>query len=172
MQTSLILSIIADDKPGLVENLSNIISQHQGNWLESRMSQMAGKFAGIVRVEIPEQMADQLVKQLENIKSTNCHIHFEVSNLPPVPQTTTYQVTLQLVGNDHPGIVKEISAALAQRHINVIDLETECSPAPMSSDMLFKAEATLQVPTNINKEKLALDLESLANELIVEINMN
>ncbi|WP_163831565.1 glycine cleavage system protein R [Spartinivicinus ruber] len=171
MQTSLILSIIADDKPGLVGNLSNIISQHQGNWLESRMSQMAGKFAGIVRIEVPEQNVDLLVKQLKRSNSDNCHIHFEISNQSSKPETT-YQITLHLVGNDHPGIIKEISAALAQRHINVIDLHSECSPAPMSNDMLFKAEAILQVPMNINKEKLAQDLESLANELIVEINMN
>lgn len=171
MHTSLILSIIADDKPGLVENLSTVIGQHQGNWLESRMTQMAGKFAGILRVEAPEQLIDPLVTQLQGIKSNNFHIHIEVSHQFSEPQST-YQLSLQLVGNDHPGIVKEISAALAQRKINVIDLQTERNSAPMSGDMLFKAEAILQVPTSVNKERLTQDLESLANELIVEINMD
>ena len=49
---SLILTVIGDDRPGLVERLSSVVSQHQGNWLESSMSHLSGKFAGIVRMHV------------------------------------------------------------------------------------------------------------------------
>jgi glycine cleavage system regulatory protein len=51
--TFLVLTVIGDDRPGLVGELSAAIAAHQGNWLESSMSHLAGKFAGIVRVACP-----------------------------------------------------------------------------------------------------------------------
>ena len=56
MNTYLVLTVIADDKPGLVETLAEVIADHKGNWLESSMSQLAGKFAGILRVSVATVM--------------------------------------------------------------------------------------------------------------------
>ena len=52
MKTYLILTIIGEDKPGIVESLAEVIADHSGNWLESSMSHLAGKFAGILRVGV------------------------------------------------------------------------------------------------------------------------
>ena len=52
--TDLVLTLIGSDRPGLVEAVAEVIAGHGGNWLESRMAHLAGKFAGILRVEIPE----------------------------------------------------------------------------------------------------------------------
>ena len=52
MTTYLVLTIIGEDRPGIVESLAEIISDYSGNWLESSMSQLAGKFAGILRVSV------------------------------------------------------------------------------------------------------------------------
>ena len=61
MNTYLVLTVIGDDKPGLVESLSSVIADHQGNWLESSMSQLAGKFAGILKVSVNKDHAQALV---------------------------------------------------------------------------------------------------------------
>ena len=79
-------------------------------------------------------------------------------------------VTLSLVGNDRPGIVREISHALAVLSVNVEQLSTECAPAPMSSDVLFRTRAILRVPQGMELEDLQQELESLADDLIVELN--
>ena len=52
METYLVLTVIGDDRPGLVEALAETIAAHEGNWLESRMSHLAGKFAGLLRVSV------------------------------------------------------------------------------------------------------------------------
>ena len=52
MTTYLVLTAIGDDKPGLVESLAQTIASNAGNWLESNMSQLAGKFAGVLRVSV------------------------------------------------------------------------------------------------------------------------
>ena len=69
MATYLVLTIIGDDKPGLVGLLSETISRHSGNWLESNMSHLAGKFAGILRVSVGDDEADALVADLQGLSS-------------------------------------------------------------------------------------------------------
>ena len=169
MTTNLVLTVIADDKPGLVELLSQTIASNSGNWLESSMSQLAGKFAGILRISVAD---DRVEKLIEELKSLSSEIKFVIEKAAdePIDQQSRI-VELSLVGNDRPGIIKEISAAVAQLGINVERLNTQCTPAPMSSDALFKAKATLEVPEHVALEQLQEKLEQLADDLIVEIEV-
>ncbi len=168
MTTNLIISVIADDKPGLVESLAQTVVDNQGNWLESRMSQMAGKFAGILRISVTETHAQKLCDALYALEQQDIKVIVEKTTDESTPVTRT--LLINLVGNDRPGIVKEVSQVLAKQHINVEDLSTSCSPAPHTADKLFRAQAVLQVPQNIDLDELTEQLESLANDLIVEVS--
>ena len=169
MTTNLVLTVIADDKPGLVEALSQTIASNSGNWLESSMSRLAGKFAGILRVSVADDQVEKLIEDLNGL-SSELKLVIERSEDEATSQATR-MVELNLVGNDRPGIIKEISAAVSALGINVERLNTECAPAPMSSDALFKANAILDVPTNVALEQLQEKLERLADDLIVEIEV-
>lgn len=170
MTTNLVLTIIADDRPGLVDTLAEVVSSHSGNWLDSSMSQLAGKFAGILRVAIADDSAEQLVSALYDL-SDGMHLHVERVS-PPATAGMPRSLQLSLVGNDRPGIVREISRALHELGINVEQLNTECVPAPMSSEELFKAEASLRVPPELDVAVLQQRLETLADDLIVEISLS
>jgi glycine cleavage system regulatory protein len=169
MTTNLVLTVIADDKPGLVELLSQTIASNSGNWLESSMSQLAGKFAGILRISIADDRVEKLIEELIGLPS-EIKLVIEKAADEPVGQQSR-MVELSLVGNDRPGIIKEISAAVAELGVNVERLNTQCTPAPMSSDALFKAKATLEVPEHVALEQLQEKLEQLADDLIVEIEL-
>ena len=169
MTTNLVLTVIADDKPGLVELLSQTIASNSGNWLESSMSQLAGKFAGILRISVADDSVEKLIEELIGLPS-EIKLVIEKAADEPVGQQSR-MVELSLVGNDRPGIIKEISAAVAELGVNVERLNTQCTPAPMSSDALFKAKATLEVPEHVALEQLQENLEQLADELIVEIEV-
>jgi len=169
MTTHLVLTVIADDKPGLVESLSQIIASNSGNWLESSMSQLAGKFAGILRVSVDDDRAENLIEELNGLSSEIKLIIEKAVYESAGQQSRMYE--LSLVGNDRPGIIKEISAVVSELGINVERLNTECTPAPMSSDALFKAKATLEVPENVALEQLQNKLEQLTDDLIVEIEV-
>ena len=54
MAVQLVLTVIAQDEPGIVETLSQTVSDHGANWLGSRMARLAGEFAGIVEVSVPD----------------------------------------------------------------------------------------------------------------------
>ena len=167
MNTCLVLTVIADDKPGLVETLAEVIADHKGSWLESSMSQLAGKFAGILRVSVATNRAQNLIDALSSLPADLKLLveQAEAEELPDKPTT----VDLLLMGNERPGIIREISHALAMLSVNVKQLSTHCDPAPMSGDVLFRARAVLQVPTGMLVEDLQEVLERLADDLIVEL---
>jgi glycine cleavage system regulatory protein len=169
MTTNLVLTVIADDKPGLVESLSQTIASNSGNWLESSMSQLAGKFAGILRVSVADDHVEKLIEELNGL-SSELKLIIEKATEDAAARPSRL-VKMNLVGNDRPGIIKEISAALAALAVNVVRLNTECAPAPMSSDTLFRAKARLEVPEGLALEVLQGKLEKLADDLIVEIEV-
>ncbi|MEX0739118.1 MAG: ACT domain-containing protein [Pseudohongiella sp.] len=169
MKTYLVLTLIGNDQPGLVESLAQIVAQHQGNWLESNMSRLAGKFAGILRVSVEEDKAEALVSALGAL-SPRLKLIVERSAQPETEKSQR-ALRLSLVGNDRPGIIRDISGALARHNVNVDDLDTECVPAPMSSDILFRAEAVLHIPADLDIESLRTELERLADDLIVDISL-
>ncbi len=167
MTTNLVLTVIGDDKPGLVEALSQAIANNSGNWLESSMSHLAGKFAGILRVSVADAEADKLIAALQGL-SPDLKLLIERAAADGAAESFL-TVPLNLVANDRPGIIQEISRALAGLSVNVEKLSTQCVSAPMSGETLFKAEALLQVPADLELQKLQLELEHLADDLIVEI---
>ena len=122
--TSLVLTVIAPDKPGLVEQLSQTIASNKGNWLESSMSRLAGKFAGILTVSVPDAQADTLLEALQKLESQGMKVIAERSSEATTP-TDSNSITLELIGHDKPGIVREISQALSRYNINVERLSTE-----------------------------------------------
>ncbi len=171
MSKFLVLTIIADDKPGIVETLAATVADQGGNWLESRMSHMAGKFAGILRISIEADKTEALQASLAALAADGINVAMEVS-IEAGDSVATKDLTLNLVGNDRPGIVKEVSQALALFGVNVLELTTNCESAPMSADLLFKTEAHLRVPQGFDADALTDALEAISNDLMVEIRLD
>ncbi|WP_430459689.1 glycine cleavage system protein R [Thalassolituus sp. LLYu03] len=170
MANFLVVTVIADDKPGIVEQLSATIARHGGNWLESRMAHMAGKFAGILRIDIAAEAAAALISDLSALKGAGIQVSAEQGS--DVEQAPSMDLTLSLVGNDRPGIVKEVSQALARHGVNVLELTTDCGSAEMSAVPLFRAEAVLRVAQDFDTLQLAEALEDISNDLMVEIRLD
>ena len=168
-ETFLVLTVIGDDKPGLVGELSAVISAHQGNWLESSMSHLAGQFAGIVRVAVPNNQAERLRAALAALGGLK--ITAETSRAQKsVP--TGRRLKLSLVGHDRIGIVREVSQILAKHAVNVEELNTFVSSAPMSAETLFHAQAELFAGAGLDARALKAELERLSNDLMVDITLD
>ncbi len=165
----LVLTVIAPDQPGLVEKVAQCVAGHGGNWLESRMSRMAGQFAGILRVAVPAEAYDELVAALHDLAAQGIRVLVAESGIEP--SCSWKPIHLDLVGNDRPGIVRDITGLLAELGVNLERLTTEVAPAPMSSEPLFHAEALLAVPLSLTLEVLQARLEDLADDLMVELNL-
>jgi glycine cleavage system regulatory protein len=166
--THLILTAIGDDRPGLVEELATAISTHGGNWLEASMAQLAGKFAGIVNVAVPADQVDALKAALA--KLSGLKVSAEAAGAEKSALAGRH-LTLNLVGHDRIGIVREVSQVLARHAVNVEELATYTSSAPMSAEVLFHAEAELFAAPDFNARALKLELEKLSDDLMVDISL-
>lgn len=171
MTTFLVLTVIGEDRPGLVETVSEVITNHGGNWQQSRMACLAGKFAGILLASVPDDNVATVIHKLEDLESQGLKVVVEKStfNADLGPYRS---LTLHLVGQDHPGIVHDISHALASHQINIEELNTECSSASWSGETLFHATVRLQIPRHVAIDDVKETLEGLANELMVDISLD
>jgi glycine cleavage system regulatory protein len=170
MQRLLVMTVIGVDRPGLVETVASLVTQHGGNWLESRMSRLGGHFAGILRVEVPPDNEASLIAALKKLDAQGLSVvvHPDQPRSVPAPPR---QSVLEIMGQDRPGIVREISHTLARFGVNVEELETECSSAAMSGETLFKAHARLSIPESCDVAEIQQQLEKLAADLIVDISL-
>jgi len=169
MPAHLILTVIGDDRPGLVESLATTIAAHQGNWLESSMSQLSGKFAGIVRVSLPDAQVAALKTALAAVPGLR--VTAEEARAAEAPAGNR-RLKLSLVGHDRAGIVREVAQVLARHAVNVEDLSTYTASAPMSADVLFHATAELTATATLDARALVADLERISNDLMVDINLD
>jgi glycine cleavage system regulatory protein len=167
--TDLVLTLLGPDRPGLVELVAGVIAAHGGNWLESRMSHLAGKFAGILRAELPADKVQPALAALAALESRGLKVIAETTSVDE--RGAARSMDLELVGLDRPGIVREISQLLAASGVNVEELVTNRSSAPMSGDMLFEARAHVRVPASIDLASLRAGLERLASDLVVEVKL-
>jgi glycine cleavage system regulatory protein len=165
----LILTVIGDDRPGLVGELSAAISTHQGNWLESSMSHLAGKFAGIVKVAVPDDQADALKTALSALKGLKVAAERSAGEKSAMAGR---RLKLSLVGHDRIGIVREVSQVLARHAVNVEDLITRTASAPMSAEIMFHADIELLASRDLDASALTTELERISNDLMVDINLD
>lgn len=169
MNRSVVMTIIGRDRPGLVDSVASLVAEHGGNWLESRMSRLGGQFAGILRAAVSAEKEAALTDALKRLEQHGLTVVVHTDQ-PAAAATNRTASILEIVGQDRPGIVREISHALASFGVNVEELETECGSAAMSGEMLFKARARLGIPESCDTAELRRTLEKIAGDLIVDIS--
>ncbi|MDB6065079.1 MAG: glycine cleavage system protein [Pedosphaera sp.] len=168
MDVPLVMTIIGRDRTGLVETVASLVAEHEGNWLECRMCRLGGEFAGILRIQLPAENQAALAYDLEALQSRGINVTV-CCDAGPTPALDKSLTTLEIVGQDRPGIILEITRALASQRVNVEELSSECVSAPMTGEPLFKARARLQLPPDCPVARLRQDLEEIAADLMVDI---
>jgi glycine cleavage system regulatory protein len=169
MHVPLVMTVIGPDRTGLVESVARVVADHGGNWLESRMCRLGGEFAGILRIELPAEKRQALVETLQTLQNHGLNIVVRPGE-PSAPPVAGRQIRMEIVGNDRPGIVRDITRALSAASVNVEEFSSECISAPMSGEPLFKAVARLQLPPGCNDTALKGELEKTAGDLLVDIS--
>jgi glycine cleavage system regulatory protein len=170
MLASLVMTVIGPDRPGLVQAVAAGVADHGGNWLESRMCHLGGQFAGLLRVEVDAARRDELLRALQGLEATGLRVIVHPAEGRSGAAGGT-KATLELVGQDRPGILRSLSAVLAARGVNVEELASERESAPMGGGTLFKARAKLLVPAGVNLATVRTELEKIAADLMVDLTL-
>jgi glycine cleavage system regulatory protein len=170
MRTSLVLTVIGADRPGIVEQLSDTVLAAGANWEDSRMARLAGKFAGVLHVSVGTDRADRLAQDLRSLASSDLTVIVERSG--EIDVSGYRALSLEIVGQDRPGIVRDISRVLAERGVNIEELETEVTSAAMSGEPTFRARARVRLPDSVNADDMRDALEAMADHLMVDLDLD
>jgi glycine cleavage system regulatory protein len=190
---ALILTVIGPDRPGLVRALSEAVAARGGSWLESRMARLAGQFAGIVLVDAPESLREDL----RALEGQGLRITVQGAGAGPAvagpggpgpggagpggpgpggagpdgaaESRLEPRLALEVVGNDRPGIVRDIARILAESGVNIEELTTGVASGSFSGEALFRVTAVVRAPNGLAMDTARAGLERLGNELMVDI---
>lgn len=169
MNEELVLTVIARDRPGLIKALSETIAKHSGNWIDSSMARLGGEFAGILRVSVPATERAALETELGALGDAGIWVTIRPGHAEaPMPGR---RVLLEMTGVDHPGIVHEVSAALASLGISIDELTTRVFSGSMSGEQMFDAHADIILPPGLDEAQLRDTLERIAEDLMVDIDL-
>ncbi|MFZ1286284.1 MAG: ACT domain-containing protein [Candidatus Phosphoribacter sp.] len=172
--TQFVLTLIGDDRPGLVAALAEAVADRGGSWQQSELAHLAGKFAGIVLVDVPDERSDELDAALRELGRQGV-LDVTVTRAAPgaVARVAAmgHSLTISLLGQDRPGIVHQLSAVLAGHGVSILELSTETRDAPMAGGVLFEARATVAAPDDLPAQTLTSALEAIGDELMVDIEV-
>lgn len=169
MQTALIVSFIADDRPGLTEAVSTVVDEHGGNWEDARLVRLGGKFSGLMLASLPSDSVAAFSAALEALTVDGIDARATPAGEAPAQAA---DIQLDIVGPDRPGIVREITRALNTAGINIHTMESQVAPAPMSAEALFTARIVAAGPDNGATEELVTALERIAEATTLDIDVS
>lgn len=170
MLTTVVITVFGQDRPGLVESVAARVASEGGNWLESRLLHLGGHFAGIVRIEIEKSDEEKLLTTLRDLEPTGLSVVAHEAGVPDASPRKGQAASIEIVGHDRTGIVREISRVLAEHGVNVEELETERTSAPMTGEPIFRAQAAVVLPEELNASNLQVELEKIASDLMVDLS--
>jgi glycine cleavage system regulatory protein len=173
MQTEMVLTVMATDRPGIVELLADVVASYDGNWVDSAMSRLGGEFAGILRIDIDDAKVSGLEKALEALREDGIAISVRKNTVShePVDADKVRKAYFEVIGQDHKGIVRDVSKVLADNDVNVDELRTHVFTGPMTGEHMFSAEADIILPDGLEMSELCEQLEDLASDLMVDVKM-
>lgn len=165
-----VLSIIGADRAGLVDALAEVVAEHDGSWERSHVTELAGVFAGVVLVHVPESRSDAFVEALQPLRErglldVTVRPAPDEGDLPEDGPTVAFEV----FGVDRPGIVREVSRRLASLGVGIVDLRTWTESASMAGSPLFRAAAVVRLPRGLDRQQLVSALEDLSGDLMIDV---
>jgi glycine cleavage system regulatory protein len=166
---AMVLTIVGDDQPGLVDAIAKCITDAQGNWLRSSFCQLSGQFAGFIEVMLPQEMHNELVAschKLANLKITlvpSADLHSQAD------KSAQKSAIITVTGNDRRGIVSDITSTLKTFDINITEMATTCESAPNWGNLLFTARVTIAAAPELDLDKVQDAIEEITDDVMVEI---
>ncbi|MEZ5750110.1 MAG: ACT domain-containing protein [Caenibius sp.] len=170
MTTRIILTVLGSDRPGLTQALADAVLAAGGNWLESHLARLGGKYVGSVLVELDDGRLAELEQAISRIDRSG----LEVSIVPAgdEPPASADIVAIELVGQDRPGIVRQVTDVLARMGANIEAFASEEEKGAWSGESLFRARARITLPATASVDQLRDALEAISGEIMVDFTFS
>ncbi|NVK12020.1 MAG: glycine cleavage system protein R [Gammaproteobacteria bacterium] len=167
MNTSLVITLMCDDRPGIIQQLSNIVAHENGVWGHSHFANLGGKFTGIVEVSVPAANRSKLANELNALNHDGMNITIESTD---TKSSTETHIAFTLTANDRSGIIREISKSLADHNFSIESIQSKTESGSMAGIPLFKAELTVTSSEGKRLDELRLSLENVSDDIFVDFS--
>ena len=166
---SVILSVIGSDRPGLTQALADAVLSAGGNWLESHLSRLGGLYVGSVLVELEAGKVDALRAAAQAVDAQGLEVR--ITSAAEDPGAAGEALEFSLVGQDRPGIVRQVTAVLSGLDVNIETFESGIRAEPHSGAPLFHMEVSLRLPPRLKAAAVQQALEDISGEIMVDISL-
>ena len=166
MTVRVILSVAGSDRPGLTQALADAVLAARGNWLESHLSRLGGTYVGSVLVALDPARLATLEDRIRAVDASG----LRVSIVPAgdTPDALGTPLWVELVGQDRPGIVREVTAVLADLAVNIERFSTSAENSAHSGELLFRMNALVTIPQGKTADDIQAALEAISGEIMVD----
>jgi len=168
-----ILVVSGSDRPGLTRALAEAVHAAGGNWLESHLSRLGGRYVGSVLVELEAAALPKLETAVRTVDATGLSVSLvpaeNAENAEPAEPGSSFQI--ELLGQDQPGIVREVTAVLADLDVNIASLTTGTEHGAWSGEPLFRAKLVVTLPESVTQNAVQDALEAISGELMVDFTV-
>ena len=146
----LVISAVGADRPGIVNDLSEIILDHDCNIIDSRMIMLGGEFAVLLMISGNWNNVAKLEDKLTNLqKKLGLAItHKRTEERHPKTNLVPYEV--EVITIDHPGIVFQLANFFSTREINIEEVNTNSYSAPHTGTPMFSVNMVVDVPSTVS----------------------
>lgn len=165
-----VLSVVGSDRPGLTRALAAAVLSAGGNWQESHLSQLGGLYVGSVLVELDASAVDALRAAVRAVDAHGLDVRIAPALEASGPEGEA--LDFNLVGQDRPGIVNQVTAVLSGLDANIETFRTWIAAEPHSGVPLFNMEARLRLPTGLDVGRVQAALEEISAEIMVDISVS
>lgn len=170
MMRYLVLTFVGDDRPGFVQDIAGVIADGGGSWVESRMCQLEGKFAGLARISVSDEQFESLKNAL--IEFPEHRFTLNVEELEETARQVVRRYDLDIIGHDRPGILREVTTALARNTVNLLEVTSNVLPATMTGIPMFSCKAIIEVGEDTDLGLIDEQLADIAGELGIDIRID
>jgi glycine cleavage system transcriptional repressor len=173
MRTDIVLTLTGPDRVGIVEEVTRVLLEADGNVETSRMAHLGGEFAILMLVSLPAEKAAAIADDFRHLTADGYVVTSRPTEQPYAqthPGWTPYRIEVR--GADHEGIIHEIAHGLSQQGINIESMETGLCPAPISGALLFTMKAVVAVPPELAEQTWISDLDEACRLANVDVTVS
>ncbi len=165
-----VLTVTGSDRPGLTSALAEAVAAAGGNWQEGQLSRLGGLYVGSVLVEIDPAKSDVLQAGVQAIDAHGLTVSMQPAQ--DDQRADGARLLFELVGQDRPGIIREVTAILAQLGANIESLTSGEQTGAWAGEHLFHAEVTATLPQSVSPAEAQAALEEISSEIMVDFSFS
>jgi glycine cleavage system transcriptional repressor len=173
MKHFFLLTAFGKDRPGIVAEVTETLFHLGGNIEDASMTRLGGEFTMMLVVGLPAAVTGRRLqsacRQLAKRLALNVQAKPVAARLANTRQDSEATYLVSVYGTDKPGIVYRVAKVLANRRINITDLNTKV--IQRSGEPFYVMLLEVHIPPKVKVAELSKELEHLGRLMGVEITL-